>query len=391
MKTVKQISDLTGISVRMLHYYDEINLLKPSAVTKAGYRLYDDKALENLQQILFFKELDLPLKEIKEIITSPHFDKMKALESHKNLIILKRDRLNNLIELINKTLKGEDAMSFKEFDMTEYYNLLEEFKKENKDKVIKTWKSIDKFDEMINQLKANESTIAENAIKQYGSIEKFTEAMKKDLNNDKLIAISEGLDKFKKDCIYDRHPKLKELYKSLTSNLNENPNSKEIQEIAKEITYTAKKDYEIFNMDKGDERLYYMTKDYLLNQEWLEIVDTKYGKGSAKFIGEVFKVYFKDKKPKLEILYEKLAYDLSKDPTSKEIQQIVEEIANTTKINNEFYKGDTGLNYKGFFSTMANIYLSNANKDINIVDNNYGKGASKFIGDALKFYAENIN
>jgi DNA-binding transcriptional MerR regulator len=67
MKTIKQVSDLTGISVRMLHYYDKIGLLKPSNFTDAGYRLYDDEALETLQQILFFKELDIPLKEVKEI------------------------------------------------------------------------------------------------------------------------------------------------------------------------------------------------------------------------------------------------------------------------------------------------------------------------------------
>ena len=82
MKTIKQVSDLTGISVRMLHYYDKIGLLKPSNFTDAGYRLYDDEALETLQQILFFKELDIPLKEVKEIMASAHFDKMQALKSH---------------------------------------------------------------------------------------------------------------------------------------------------------------------------------------------------------------------------------------------------------------------------------------------------------------------
>jgi len=129
IKTIKQVSDLTGISVRMLHYYDKIGLLKPSKFTDAGYRLYDDEALETLQQILFFKELDIPLKEVKEIMVSAHFDKMQALKSQKKLLILKRNRLNDLVELINKTLKGENTMSFKEFDMSEYFNTLEEYKK----------------------------------------------------------------------------------------------------------------------------------------------------------------------------------------------------------------------------------------------------------------------
>lgn len=137
MRTVKQVSDLTGISVRALHYYDEIGLLKPSEITETGYRLYDDEALKTLQQILFFKELDIPLKEIKDIMSSPYFNKMQALENQKKLLILKRKRLNGLIDLINKTLKGEGTMDFREFDMSEYYNVLEEFKTEHEDKVIK--------------------------------------------------------------------------------------------------------------------------------------------------------------------------------------------------------------------------------------------------------------
>ena len=86
MRTVKQVSDLTGISVRSLHYYDEIGLLKPSRVTEAGYRLYDEEDIKTLQQILFFKELDIPLKEVKKIMSSPYFDKVEALKNHKKLL-----------------------------------------------------------------------------------------------------------------------------------------------------------------------------------------------------------------------------------------------------------------------------------------------------------------
>lgn len=390
MRTVKQVSDLTGISVRMLHYYDEIGLLKPSTVTEAGYRLYDDEALVTLQQILFFKELDIPLKEVKEIMVSPYFDKMKALEDQRKLIIMRRDRLNDLIELINKTLKGENTMSFKEFDMSEYYSVLEEFKKENKERVIKTWGSVDKFDEMIESIKANEEKVAKSAIRSYGSIKKYAEAIKKGLNNNALIDIAEQIDRFKNDCLLDKHPKLKELYKKLVSDLSKDPSSQEIQQIAKEITDTVKNDYEVFKMDeKGEDRWYYMSNNYSINPKWIEPVDNKYGEGSSKFIGEALKIYLKDNKPKLEVLYENLAADLSKDPTSKEIQQIVEEIAAITKKNNEFYQGDSGLNYKGFFADMANIYLSSADKDGNAIDEKYGKGAAKFIGEALKFYSEN--
>ena len=326
MRTVKQVSDLTGISVRALHYYDEIGLLKPSEITEAGYRLYDDEALKTLQQILFFKELDIPLKDVKEIMSSPYFDKMQALKNQKKLLLLKRKRLNGLIELINKTLKGESTMNFKEFDMSEYYDVLEEFKTENEDKVIRIYGSVDKYNELIKKCKSKEDEIAKMAIKQYGSIEKYAKAVKKNLNSD-MLTLAEKYDVFKKDFLEDKHPKLKELYKKLVSDLSKDPSSKEIQQIAEEITNTAKRDYEIFKMDNGDDHWYYMIQMYLVFYEWIEVVDKKYGNGASKFIGESLKNYLGDKQPKVEELYKKLTSDLSKDPSSKEIQQIVEEIS----------------------------------------------------------------
>lgn len=80
MKTVSQVTNLTGISARTLQYYDEIGLLKPSKLTHAGYRLYDDEALQKLQQILFFKELGFKLKEINEFFSQPDFDKIAAFK-----------------------------------------------------------------------------------------------------------------------------------------------------------------------------------------------------------------------------------------------------------------------------------------------------------------------
>lgn len=385
MRTVKQVSDLTGISVRMLHHYDKIGLLKPTKLTEAGYRLYDDEALEALQQILFFKELDLRLKEIREIITSPHFDKMEALENHKKLIILKRDRLNDLIELINKTLKGANTMSFKEFDMSEYYNVLEEFKKENKDKVIRHFGSVDKFDEMIEKGKAAETKIAEMAIKEFGSIKKYAEAVKKNLNNSLAMTNAEQIDEFKKDFLHDKHPKLKELYKKLISDLNKDPLSKEIQQIAGEITNTVKKDYEVFRTNLGDHYWYSMVRLYLIFPDWIEEVDKKYGSGASKFIGKALETYLGNYEPKLETLYKKLTCDLSKDPLSYEIQEIVSEIVDETQKQNEALKVEVGENYWGY---QAEKYLSESLSK-KVMDKNYGDGSSKFIGEALKFYTEN--
>jgi len=90
MMTVKRVSDLTGVSVRTLQYYDKIGLLSPTELTDAGYRLYDDTALERLQQILLFCELEFPLKEIKAILGSPNFDRKRALSQQIELLELKK-------------------------------------------------------------------------------------------------------------------------------------------------------------------------------------------------------------------------------------------------------------------------------------------------------------
>ena len=119
MMTVNQVSRLCGISVRTLHYYDELGLLSPSSVTGAGYRMYGKDALSRLQQILFFRELDFSLKEIRQILDNPSFDPGEALSSQREILTLKRDRLNGLISLVDSILKGEKAMSFAEFDQSE--------------------------------------------------------------------------------------------------------------------------------------------------------------------------------------------------------------------------------------------------------------------------------
>ena len=289
MRTVKQVSDLTGISVRMLHYYDEIGLLKPTLTTEAKYRLYDDEALETLQQILFFKELDIPLKEVKKLIDNPRFDRSKVLENQKKLLILKRNRLNDLIKLINRTIKGEREMSFKEFDMSEYFNVLEEFKKDE-DKIIKVYGSMDKYDEMIEKIRSKEDEIADMAIKEYGSIEKYAKAVKQNLNSDLLI-LSEQYAAFKKELLDDTNLELARLFKKLSEDLRKDTSSKEIQVIADAITKTVKKDYKIFEDEIGDEHWFYMIKLFLINEEWIKVTDDKYGEGTSRFIGEAFKVY----------------------------------------------------------------------------------------------------
>ncbi len=120
MKTVKEVSKLTGVSIRTLHYYDKIGLLQPTARTESGYRLYDDTTLEKLQHILLFRELEFPLKEIQVILDSPNFDRNKALKQQIDLLTKKKEHLENLIEYAREIKRmGVKTMNFSVFDKKE--------------------------------------------------------------------------------------------------------------------------------------------------------------------------------------------------------------------------------------------------------------------------------
>lgn len=117
MRTVHEVSKLAGVSIRTLQYYDKIGLLHPAKYTESGYRLYDDMALEKLQQILLFRELEFPLKDIKTIMDNPNFDRRKALEQQIALLTLKKEHLENLIDLARGIKDiGVNKMDFTAFD-----------------------------------------------------------------------------------------------------------------------------------------------------------------------------------------------------------------------------------------------------------------------------------
>ena len=118
MMTVHEVSKLAGVSIRTLQYYDSIGLLQPAEYTGAGYRLYDDTALETLQQILLFRELEFPLKEIRGILRSPAFDRQKALSQQIELLQLKKEHLEKLIELARgiQSAGVKQEMDFSAFD-----------------------------------------------------------------------------------------------------------------------------------------------------------------------------------------------------------------------------------------------------------------------------------
>ena len=131
MKTVKEVSALSGVSVRTLHYYDEIGLLKPTEVTEAGYRLYDDDALCRLQSILFFRELEFPLRDIKAILETPDFDRNEALSRQIRLLELQKEHIEGLLKLAREQREtGGKKMDFSAFDQTK----LDAYKKEAKER-----------------------------------------------------------------------------------------------------------------------------------------------------------------------------------------------------------------------------------------------------------------
>ena len=117
MMTVHEVSKISGVSIRALHHYDNIGLLPATKVTEAGYRLYDEAVFERLHHILLFKELQFSLKEIKDILDSPDFDRSKALEQQIKLLELRKEHLENLIDLARGIKAvGVKYMSFETFD-----------------------------------------------------------------------------------------------------------------------------------------------------------------------------------------------------------------------------------------------------------------------------------
>ncbi len=175
MRTVKEVSRLTGVSVRTLHYYDAIGLLKPSEVTEAGYRLYDDTALSRLQSILLFRELQFPLKEIREILDSSEFDPSEALAQQIELLELQYRHLGELISFAREIQeKGVRKMDFRVFDT----GMIEQYKAEVK----KRWGGTREYQEY-EQRQEKDSDFDEMArqmmtlIKFSSSLDRCTSAM----------------------------------------------------------------------------------------------------------------------------------------------------------------------------------------------------------------------
>lgn len=280
MKTVKEVSKATGISVRTLHYYDEIGLLKPSAISEAKYRLYDDKALEKLQQILFFRELDLPLKDIQIIINHPELDNNQILEGQKKMLLLKKERLNRLIQSIDEILKGENKMDFEVFnkaDIEEFYQaMITHMPTVLKESIIKEWGSLEQHQKHYIEIASSkkQQTIFRKMVEWYGD----KENVKKAALNTPDISILNAYEKR-----YD------EIIKKLVKNKEKEPSTFEVKQIIGECGFIFKQLYQV----KDEKTLMLdMADSYRTNESLRKEFDERYGTGMCDYFACAIEVFY---------------------------------------------------------------------------------------------------
>ena len=277
MKTVKEISKITGISIRTLRYYDEIGLLKPARVTEAGYRLYDDQELEKLQEILFYKELEIPLSDIKKIMENPEYDKQKALAVQKSLLEQKRNRLNGIIELIDDVMKGVNTMSFGAFTEEDVKKIidhsLELQSQESLNAIIEQFGSLENCRASMEENLKDESRAAE-LIKIYGSKDKAVDAS---------LAATGNMDELQQ-VQYDIY----NIYKHFAIAMEKQDADMETECVGK-LAESYKK---LLRVDNARYVLLKTADDYVGNGVLTEATDKQYGQGVTKYIGEAIKRYY---------------------------------------------------------------------------------------------------
>ena len=275
MKTVKDMSEISGVSIRTLRYYDEIGLLKPTELSNAGYRLYDSKALERLQEIMFFKELEIPLENIKKIMDSPNYDKEQALLTQKNLLEQKRNRLNGIIELISDVMKGVNTMSFKAFSNEEIQEILDHMlgcmSKESLKQQIQKYGSEEKYREYLAAGFSNEQAIAD-VFKWYGSKEKAMEA---------IMQSTGDVKEFKQD-------KNTEIYKKFMA-AKETGDANVEKEAVEQLAENYK---EMFKLDNARSILLDLASEYLQKQKLAEATDSQFGNGCSEYVAYAIKKYY---------------------------------------------------------------------------------------------------
>ena len=277
MKTVKEVSMITGVSIRTLRYYDEIGLLKPTELTETGYRLYDNKALEKLQEILFFRELEIPLITIKEIMDTPNYDKEQVLITQKNLLEQKRNRLNGIIELITDVMKGVNTMSFEAFSKDEVQKMvnhtLECMPRESVDEQVQKIGSLEKYKEYLSSGFTNEQAVVD-LMKWYGSKEKIMEAIMQSTGDTEEIKQEQ-----------DENTKIYKLFMAAKES-----NDMDMERSAVEML--AENYKKMFVLDNARNILLDLAKEYLQYSKLAEATDSQFGTGCSEYVASAIKRYY---------------------------------------------------------------------------------------------------
>lgn len=274
MMTIHELSDFSGISIRTLHYYDKIDLLKPCCVEQNGYRKYNEDSLRRLQQIMFYKEMDLPLKEIRNILNNPGFDQKEAIRDQKDLLTAKRNRLTRLIELMERILKGDNAMDFTAFEHNEleevYRSRIMQLEPEYRQELINIHGSIEAF---IERAMKNKAHIEESAIKHYGSVDKYIEALKQA--------------PFPKEGMGKLQLKLDGIVKQITDCKGEEVSNPGVQRLVDEWKVTFKMMLEKYEIsEKFPQQFQQIYHTYRENNDIIKVMDGIYGEGSIAFVGK---------------------------------------------------------------------------------------------------------
>ena len=280
MKTVKEVSELTGISVRTLHYYDEIGLFKPTHVTEAGYRLYDDKAIEKLGQILVFRELDIPLADIKLIMETPDLDHNRVLAKQRELLLLKQQRIERIIASLDEMMKGEQTVDFTVFDETElramFNDMLRNMNESQKQIFIDHYGSIEEWEKHMIESASDEKTQKNYAkvVEWYGGKEAVKESLK---------------DTPKSEVFTAYQKRIGEIQKKLADKKGSDVNSFEIRQLIGEYDFVAK---QLYQVDDARPLLMDIAKGYQEDDKLAEAIDSVYGHGAAKYIGEAIQAFY---------------------------------------------------------------------------------------------------
>lgn len=279
MMTIKEIAAITNISARTLHYYDEIGLLKPTAKSEAGYRLYDDKALETLQQILFFREFDIPLKEIKSIIVSPVFDRNKILQMQRKMLAAKKERMERLLASIDDILKGENRMDFSVFSKKEieemFQTMFEHMPENMKELSIKEFGSAEEWKQHYLDIVSSKEMQEQYAkvVEWYGSKDAFLAFT----NNPISKEVAESFNK-RIDLILRKLLERKELPMD----------SFEFKEVVAEYGFVMKMLYQI----KDEKQLMLSVAESYRNELARNKTDEIYGAGASDFFAKAIESFY---------------------------------------------------------------------------------------------------